>query len=371
MSDNPQAPQNPTPNQTPSTPPPASVPPSASPQPGYAPQSPFPQPGYAPPSPSPQPGYVPPAGAPQQPLPGGTYAGMSYPAAGYRPPTQGGGLAIAALILGIAAFVLGLVPIVGIVLGITGVVLGILAVRRPVRRGLGWGGLILGAFGALISIVTTFLILVLPLIVVSAAQSESSSPDSPSDSQTAPDAVDPGDEELYSTVSGQVIDTPCWTYDGPEYFVNNISQTNADACNGALELWGEWEGDVFVPTGAGIVAGQIQVDPVLSTNSALVSAGGDVDAFIDGIETGQNYFSQQGEVLALHEATTIGGLPANITRIDSNAADTQTRVFITVLVPEPYATTNGDVSAFLISVTTPYANGEEQVQQVLDTWEWK
>lgn len=362
MSDNPQTPPDPTPN----TPPPASVPPSAFPQPGYAPPpGSAPQPGYGPPS-----GF-PSAGAPQQPLPGGTYAGMTYPTAGYRAPTQGGGLAIAALILGIAAFVLGLVPIVGIVLGLTGVVLGILAVRRPVRRGLGWAGLLLGAFGALVSIVTTFLILVLPLIVVSAAQSESSSPDSPSDSQTAPDAVDPGDEELFSTVSGQIIDTPCWTYDGPEYFVNNISQDAADACNGALELWGGWQGDVFVPTGAGEIGGQIQVDPVLSTNPALVAAGGDVDAFIDEIETGQSYFSQQGEVLSLHEATTIGGLPANITRIDSNVEVTQTRVFITVLVPEPYATANGDVSAFLISVTTPYANGEEQVQQVLDTWEWK
>jgi len=358
MSDNSQVPQNPAQNPTPGSPPPASVPPSA-----------FPQPGYAPPS-----GF-PPAGSPQQPVPGGTYAGMSYPTAGYGAPTTGGGIAIAALIVGIAAFVLGLVPILGIVLGIAGVVLGIIAVRRPIRRGLGWAGLILSAFGALVSIVTTFLLLVLPLILFSASQSESSPSDSYSDSQTQesdePDAVTPGDEELYSTVSGQIIDTPCWTYDGPENFVNNISQTNADACNGALELWGEWDGDVFVPTGAGEVAGQIQVDPVLSTNPALVAAGGDVDAFIDGIETGQSYFSQQGEVLALHEATTIGGLPANITRIDSDVEVTQTRVFITVLVPEPYATANGEVSAFLISVTTPYDNGEEQVQQVLDTWEWK
>ncbi len=73
--------------------------------------------------------------------------------------------------------------------------------------------------------------------------------------------------DVVSIVSGQLIETPCWSYDGPRTFVNNISPDQVNLCHGALELWGEDMGGVVVPTGFGAILGQVSVEPVRVSTS--------------------------------------------------------------------------------------------------------
>lgn len=376
-------PQQPAPPAPPQQPAPGAPPQGApaAPQPPYgAPTSPYAQPAPQQP-PYAQPQYGGPAQPqyPQQPYaqpqayPG---AAPAYPA--YAAPVAGGGLAIAALIVGIVAFVTGWIPIFGLLVAIVGIVLGILVVRKPVRRGFGWTAIGLSALAALTNIIMIVVVFLGPALFWSAVGS-TPSPDAPyespqddRDTQGDADAGEvPLDESSFSVVGGQAIDTPCWSYDGPQYFVNNIDSASVDDCIGKLELWGEWQDDVFVPTGAGSTAGQILADPQLVSTVESVVPGSDVNAFVDAVEQQKGYFSSQGEIISLHEPTTIGGVPANITRIDSNAETTHTKAFITVLAPHAYDTPSGQVQMFLISVTTPYQNGEEQLQHVIDTWTWK
>lgn len=330
-----------------------------------------------------QPGQPQYPGQPQQPLPGGGYPGTAYSAAQYpigsygapQPAPSGGGIAIAALVVGIVAFLLGWIPILGFIIAVVGIILGVVAVRKPQRKGFGWAAIALSALAALTSIATTIFFLVIPLTVIGAIDDPAPDPttySSDGESDGGSDGGSDSDVETWSTVSGQEIDTPCWSYDGPQYFVNNISTADAEACFGALELWGEWQDDgTFKPTGGGDVAGQIQVDPYSAADADSLAPGGDVDAVVDAIESTQQYFSQQGTIISLHEPTTIGGVPATITRVDSNVPETKTKAFITVLVPEPYQAGGEQLRLFIISVTTPYDNGDEQIDHVIDTWEWK
>lgn len=315
----------------------------------------------------------------QQPMPGAGYPGTAYPAAQYpigtpgapQPASPAGGIAIAALVVGIVAFVLGWVPILGLVIAVVGIILGIVTVRKPQRKGFGWAAIGLSALAALTSIATTIFFLVIPLSLIGSHDYSSPEP-TPYSTDGGSDGASESDVDTWSSVSGQLIDTPCWSYDGPSYFVNNISTAETDACRGALELWGEWQDDgTFKLTGTGGTAGQIQVDPYSAANAEALAPGGDVDAVVDAIESTQQYFSQQGTIISLHEPTTLGGVPATITRVDSDAADTKTKAFITVLVPEAYEAGGDQLRLFIISVTTPYDNGDEQIEQVVDSWKWK
>ena len=100
------------------------------------------------------------------------------------------------------------------------------------------------------------------------------------------------------------------------------------------------------------------------------SDGTDLSATVDALE--KPYLSTVGGTISsLHEETTLGGVPANITRIDSDVAETQMKVVLTTFSPQPYDIEGDQRRLFLISITTPYSNGEEQLQQLLDSWEWR
>src|SRR5690606_16569537 len=135
------------------------------------------------------------------------------------------------------------------------------------------------------------------------------------DDDGADAGADAFDETEYATVDGQPIETPCWSYEGPLYFTDNISADAVAACNGMLELWGELDADDnVVPTGVGSVFGQIGVEPVSVDTAEGLAPGTDPDALVDAIA--DSYFGAQGgEVLSLHESATLDGVPATITRI--------------------------------------------------------
>ena len=327
------------------------------------------QPPYAgqpaqPPYPG-QPAQSPYAGYPGQPDPG------QYPVYGAPAPNPGvGGLAIAALIVSIAAFVTGWLPFVGLALAVVGLVLGILALRRPRGKGFGITSVILSALAA----ITGIIMLVVTFIVVPAAIENEADKYDETVQVTEEDDSDLGDsgfdEAEFSTVSGQYIETPCWSYDGPKYFTNNIAPDDVATCVGKLELWGEYDSkNNFYPTGAGMVAGQIGVMPLSLDASNAYGPAGDLDAAIAGLQ--EPFFSQQGGESIGEEEITLDGVEARLTRYESDAAETRTKAFITVYAPEPYAVADTQAQLFVISLVTPYSNGEEQLQQIIDTWEWK
>lgn len=349
--------QPPEPGYAPPGQPPAYQPP----QPGQPPA--YPQPGPAQPQP-PYVGYAQPAYSPQG------YPVASYPGYGAGPgpfPQPGvGGLAIAAIIVAGFAFLSGWIPVLGVVLAVVGLVLSILAIRSGRGKVLGIIGTILAGIALLFgAFMTTMLFAVAPW-EESSGSAESWSTEVP----TVPDAAD-FDEAEASTVSGQLIETPCWSYDGPKHFTDNISTDKADACYGQLELWGEYTADGdFVPTGYGETAGQITVEPVSSATAARFATGTDLDATVDALE--QPYLSTVGgTITSLHEPTVLDGVPANITRIDSDVPETQLKVVLTTFSPEPYEIAGDPRQLFLITVTTPYSNGEEQLKQLLHSWEWR
>ncbi len=203
---------------------------------------------------------------------------------------------------------------------------------------------------------------------VGVATDDDSGDPAASQSEGAPaPAVAPWGED-FSIVSGQPIETPCWSYEGPQRFVNNISSDDENLCLGALELWGEIVDGAVVPTGVGAVYGRVKVEPVRVSTSDTWGTGTDVDRAVDILA--DSYFAENGEVVSLREATTLDGVPANITRVDGDLDVTQTKAFITAFAPEPYTPGADAVQFFVIAVVTPYDNGDELIDQVVSTWRW-
>jgi len=107
---------------------PEGYPPNYGQNPSYPGQPAYPQPGY--------------------PQPGQPYQAYPAPAA----PQQGGGLAIAALVLGIIGLIAWFLPICGFPVTIVGLILGFLGRRSPARRTLATVGIVLCIIGLVLTI---------------------------------------------------------------------------------------------------------------------------------------------------------------------------------------------------------------------------
>jgi len=269
-----------------------------------------------------------------------------------NPPKPAGGLAIAALIVGIAAFLFGLVPVFGLILGVVGVVLAILAFRSQRGRGLALGGLI----GSILAILTNIVVIIILIVAATLA------PDTATlDNETLPDE-DP------QPVTSQAIDTPCYSFDGPASYINDIGDAEIEGCATKLELWGELAEDgTFTNTGVGAIWGTVTVEPIRVATSDEWS-----DGTLDGTMEYLNgeFIPSLGTVIT-DERTTLGGQEANITVVDSTEEETTHKAAIIAYGPDAYNAANGDVQLMVISFTTVEDDGEEILQQLLDTWEWK
>jgi len=266
------------------------------------------------------------------------------------PPQSAGGLAIAALIVGIAAFVFGLVPVFGLILGIVGVVLAILAFRSHRGRGLALGGLI----GSILAILTNIVLIIILIIAATLA------PDT-ADLETLPE-----DEPM--PVTTQAIDTPCYSFEGPASYINDVNTAAIAGCSTQLELWGELAEDgTFTNTGVGAIWGTVTVEPIRVATSDEWS-----DGTLDGTMEYLNgeFIPSLGTVIT-DERGTLGGQEANITVVDSTQLETTHKAAIVAYGPNAYTTESGDVQLMVISFTTVEDDGEEILQQLLDTWEWK
>ncbi|TBN57106.1 DUF4190 domain-containing protein [Glaciihabitans arcticus] len=322
-------------------------------------------PPVAPPAGPPAGAYAPPAAnpyatGPSAPGPYSPGPAAPSPYQAYSPAKPGAGvLAILALVIGILAFLFGLVPFVGAVFAIAGIVLGSLALRKPGGKGLSITGLSL----AILALLTNILIIVVWFVII--PQAESAPPFGPDDSQFEV----PGDEQAGGELTLLPVETPCFTFDGPSSYLNNISTDDAALCATQLELWGELENGEFVNTGVGAIYGSVYVEPIRAETTESWSTDGSVDGAVEYLE--ENYFPDFGTVTSLREPVRLGGEPANLSRFDSDSADTVTRAAIVSYSPSAYPTANGDVQFFLVSVTTVEDNGDAIIDAILDSWQWK
>jgi len=266
------------------------------------------------------------------------------------PPQAAGGLAIAALIVGIAAFLTGLIPGLGLVLGIVGVVLAILVLRGTRGRGLAVGGLV----GSIIAILSNIVMIVILIVVYPAAQ------------QIVDESEQLGDEP--AAITTQAIDTPCYSFEGPASYINDVNDAAIAACSTQLELWGELDEDgTFTNTGVGAIWGTVTVEPIrVSTSDAW--SDGTLDGTMEFLNA--DFIPSLGTVIS-DERGELGGQEANITVVDSTEEETTHKAAVVAYGPTAYPTENGEVQVVVISFTTVEDDGEEILQQLLDTWEWK
>ncbi|AWB89506.1 DUF4190 domain-containing protein [Homoserinimonas hongtaonis] len=275
-----------------------------------------------------------------------------------------GGIAVAALVMGILAFLAGWIPIVGALFGITGLILGIIALVRRKGRGMGITAVILSTLAIIASVITTVLaITLLPLMLVSFANISDDVTDGIADQVVPP----------------QIVETPCYGFDAPSGYINSQSAADQEACWTTLELRGELnENGEFINTGEGDIFGSIYVEPVDSEIVASwgVGLGGDSDD-LDAAVTylADAYFSQLGTVTTLNEPMTIDGAAANITRLDNGAGPDTTNVVIATFSPSTYAleseSETSESKFWVITVATMDDDGDDILERMIDTWQWR
>jgi len=271
------------------------------------------------------------------------------------------GVAIAALVVGIVAFLLGLVPVLGLLVAVTGIVLGIVALRRP-GRGLAITGIILSAVAVLANIAIIVVLAVIPWAEIG-GQFERGFTEAIEEEYGIPDDSAGGFET-------QTLDTPCYTFDGPAGFINNISDDAIANCSTELELWGEVAADGTVTnTGVGAILGSVNVEPIRSATTDERSPDGSLDGIVEWMST--DYIPAFGELISLREPVVLDGAEGNLTRVTSDQELTETKALVVVKAPSEYQVNGEPAQFFLITFVTPYDNGEELIQTAIDSWRWR
>ncbi|WP_345762812.1 hypothetical protein [Diaminobutyricibacter sp. McL0608] len=245
-----------------------------------------------------------------------------------------------------------MVPFAGIALGVAGVVIGIIAVVRPTRLALNITGIALST----IAIVTG--LGVLAWLVLSGPVVSELSRRAINDINAAP------------SVSGQTISTPCYRFEGPRDFINNQPDSDIEDCFTKLQLWGEIDPQGNIRnTGVGSVLGTISVEPVNESTRQELSSEIDLDAVIETLNNG--WLQDLGTVTNLKEPVSLDGEPANVTRIKSPTGRTKTKAAVVGFAPDARDTSRGEIRLFVVTITTPYDNGEQLIEGVVTSWKWR
>ncbi|HPM52686.1 MAG TPA: DUF4190 domain-containing protein [Rhodoglobus sp.] len=264
------------------------------------------------------------------------------------PPTTGRGFGIASLATGIVSVVFAVV--VGFIAGALAIILGIVGLKRRAGRSLSIAGIVTGAIGMSLSVV-----LVIALVAYFASTRNGST-----------DAQSPSRD----TVEFQNLSTPCYEFDGPSNFINNLSDDRIAACFTKLQLWGEkTEDGQILPTGAGEVFGTVNVEAVSTEFVDESAPDGDLADFQAFLES--DYLLESGQSITDTMATTLDGTPAIVTYLVPNSDLTQLRVVITVMPQRSHSAGDQEIGAFLITVSTEESNGEQILDRLVESWTWK
>jgi hypothetical protein len=242
-------------------------------------------------------------------------------------------LAVVTLIVGILAMLLAIWPWVGLGVAVVGVAL--FVVGRALKRSgrIAVAGLITSVIGAAGNVLVILaVLLIFPAIGSWIAHGGYDDNASENSRYT----------EDYDLSNDYLIDTPCFSFTGPEGWINHQSDYFDADCrasledHGPLDRTGRYDLDGH---GQNIYSG-ISVKPVYGEHS-LRSA----DIELDGID-------------------------ASVERA-RNDDDTMDVVSIELVTPRTFSNYYGTFDALLITIEAPTSDIDAIVDELVDTWRWK
>lgn len=242
-------------------------------------------------------------------------------------------IGVATLVVGILAALLAIWPWVGLGVGVVGIVLYIVGRVGQKSSGVALAGLIMSTIGAagnvLVILIVAFVFPAIGSWVAHGGYDDNAGENSRYD-------------EDYDLSTDYLIDTPCYSFTGPQGWINHQNDYFDADCranledHGALDDSGRYEFDSFGPN----IYGQVSVQPNFGEQT-LQSA----DIELDGVD-----------------ATLV------TTR---NVADTMDVVSIELLTPRTFTNYYGSFDALIITVEAPTADIDEIVDELVDSWRWK
>lgn len=238
------------------------------------------------------------------------------------------GFSVAALILGIVSVLMSPVPGVGLTLGLVGLVLALIARSRSSRRGFAIAGGVMSLVGGLANLLAiAFVIFVLPGI--SDYVAHSGLDDGASEHQRYTESLDFSEDYLVST--------PCYSFTGPEQWINHQPTVRIKDCYTHLEDHGEPDDRgryVFDPE----LYGSVTVDP---DYGAPDRGGGDFQ---------------------------LDGMGASLTT--SSPSESVVRYELTVKMPQSHSNYYGDFDSLSIVLTGSQQQVDRNLARLIDTWRW-
>ena len=149
-------------------------------------------------------------------------------------------------------------------------------------------------------------------------------------------------DEDYDPSQDYLIDTPCFSFTGPEGWINHQNDYFDADCRANLEDHGPLDdsGRIVFDTYGPNIYGMVSVQPNMG-EQALRSA----DIELDGVDAA---------------LSTV-----------RNDADTMDLVSIEVLTPKTFSNYYGEFDALIITIEAPTADVDDIVDELVDTWRWK
>lgn len=306
---------------------------------------------------------------------------------------RGDGLAIASIVTGsVGLAVCGL----GLVLGPVGIGLAVASAKRSRWSGLARWGVGLGIAGAVTSVLTA---VIAGVVVASgglddwAAALEDQTASARAESIVTPSDLDLTEQSVarsgYATAieewaatfdahgvldgmyDGRTIDTPCFSFDGAQWWVVG---DDPDRCAPSNELWWQ-EASGQQPTitmfGVGAEGAAIVVDPVPADFVAAHFATMDLDEIAAYLR--DDFLPADGLTDITTRSVTLGGQPA--VALDARAQGLDAYTFYAVVAPHPYTRQDGStVQVFFFHVYNEAAwvnSMDDMTRRLETTFTWK
>lgn len=242
-------------------------------------------------------------------------------------------IAIVTLVVGILSVLLILWQWVGLGLAIAGVVLYIVGRVLKKTSGIALAGLITSMVGAIGNVLVILVVLlVFPAIgswIAHGGYDDNAGENSRYD-------------EDYDLSEDYLIDTPCFTFTGPEGWINHQNDYFDADCranledHGPLDASGRYVFDSYGPN----IYGQVSVQP------------------------------HYGEYGAPSADIELDGVDASLSTV-RNDADTMDLVTIELLTPQTFSNYYGTFDALIITVEAPSSDIDGIVDELVDSWRWK
>ena len=242
-------------------------------------------------------------------------------------------LGVVTLVIGILAILLVIWPWVGLAVGVVGIVLYIVGRLLKKTSGVAVAGLVTSVIGAAGNVLVILLVL-LAFPAIGSWIAHGGYDDNAGENSRY--------DEDYDLSRDYLIDTPCFSFTGPEGWINHQNDYFDADCrasledHGPLDDSGRYEFDTYGPN----IYGEVTVAP--NRGEPTLRAG---DVQLDGVDAGYSTLR--------------------------NEADTMDLVIIDVATPRAFTNYYGEFDALTITIEAPTADIDGILDELVDTWRWK